>query len=447
MFTYVKLKNFLSFGDVTFNFKKNAKTAKPLIAVYGENGSGKSNFVKSFDLLTPAMISFTFVKSTETFSARLSGEEDTPTNELIRRVLRETDMEYYLASCRMADCDEPTEVEFGFLLDGHEGYYRLAFTDRIIGETLYSFTGRQRGKLFDICSAENGEISASFWSGLFPESQAEEGFKLDIRKYWGKHTFLGIVVKTIYESNVSYIANTISEYLIKAMDVFMDTSVIHMPKNVIKVETHKKSKLLPALDSGEIDEADLPQLERSERILRDFFTQTYADIKDVHYEYKATEKKKLKYQLYVDKMIAGEIRHLSFEAESSGTKKVLSVVRTLIGVLNGDTVICDEIDNGIHDLLLTNMIASLPDEIPGQLIFTTHNTMLLEELSADSVYVIDVDYLGNKDVHCVAEFPVQRTHNKRLQYLKGLYGGTPYLDGIDYDSMMEEFSGEDGEES
>ena len=441
MFTYVKLKNFLSFGDVTFNFKKNAKTAKPLIAVYGENGSGKSNFVKSFDLLTHAMISFAFVKGTETLSARLN-EKETPQNEIIRQFLRETNLEYYLASCRTADCDEPTEVEFGFLMDGHEGYYHLTFTDRIIGETLYSFTGKQRGKLFDICSAENGEISASFWSGLFQESQAEEGFKLDIRKYWGKHTFLGIVVKTIVESNASYISNTISEYLIKAMDVFMDTSIINMPKSIINIETQKKTKLLPALDSGEIDEADFPQLERAERILRDFFTQAYADIKDVHYEYKATKKNKLQYQLCVDKMVAGKIRHLSFKSESTGTKQVLSVVRMLLDLFNGSIVICDEIDNGIHDLLLSNMIASLPDEIPGQLIFTTHNTMLLEELDADSVYVIDVDYLGNKEVHCIAEFPVQKTHNKRLQYLKGLYGGTPYLDGIDYDSMMEEFIGE-----
>ena len=51
MFTYIKLKNFLSFGDVVFNFKKSASTAKTFAAIYGENGSGKSNFVKSVDFL------------------------------------------------------------------------------------------------------------------------------------------------------------------------------------------------------------------------------------------------------------------------------------------------------------------------------------------------------------------------------------------------------------
>ena len=44
MFTYIKLKNFMSFKDVTFDLKKGSKGAKNFIAVYGENGSGKSNF-------------------------------------------------------------------------------------------------------------------------------------------------------------------------------------------------------------------------------------------------------------------------------------------------------------------------------------------------------------------------------------------------------------------
>ena len=56
MFTYIKLKNFMSFKDVTFDLKKGNKGPKNFIAVYGENGSGKSNFVSSIDLLRRSMI-------------------------------------------------------------------------------------------------------------------------------------------------------------------------------------------------------------------------------------------------------------------------------------------------------------------------------------------------------------------------------------------------------
>ena len=51
MITYVKMKNFMSFKDVLFDFRNGRKGAKKFISIYGENGSGKSNFVTCIDLL------------------------------------------------------------------------------------------------------------------------------------------------------------------------------------------------------------------------------------------------------------------------------------------------------------------------------------------------------------------------------------------------------------
>ena len=47
----------------------------------------------------------------------------------------------------------------------------------------------------------------------------------------------------------------------------------------------------------------------------------------------------------------------------------------------------DEIDNGIHDVLMKNIIMSIKDEITGQLIITTHNTLLLEVLPKENIYI------------------------------------------------------------
>jgi len=44
MFTYIKLKNFISFKETVFDFRDNNYKAKNFISIYGENGSGKSNF-------------------------------------------------------------------------------------------------------------------------------------------------------------------------------------------------------------------------------------------------------------------------------------------------------------------------------------------------------------------------------------------------------------------
>ena len=51
MITYVKMHNFMSFKDVLFDFRNGRKGAKKFISIYGENGSGKSNFVTCIDLL------------------------------------------------------------------------------------------------------------------------------------------------------------------------------------------------------------------------------------------------------------------------------------------------------------------------------------------------------------------------------------------------------------
>ena len=441
MFTYVKLKNFLSFGEVTFDFKQKANIAKKFVSIYGENGSGKSNFVRSIDLLCHTLFSFDRANKTAEIEDLLKNSETQAPIEILNRLIEDGDIQKYIAACRMIDCDEPTEVEYGFLLNGREGYYRLKFSDKFSEETLYYFTGKQRGVLFSLST--NGEddiITERSWSGLYLDLKAREEMQEDISKYWGKHTFLGILMQQINSRNAKYIRESFSEYLLDVVNLFWDTTVISKKSNHHNtgIISKKPCNVLDNLRSGKISKSQLPQLECSERILRDFFTQTYADIKDVVYEKEIIDGEKIKYSLYVDKMIAGKSRHISFENESAGTQQILDIVKMLLGLFCGVTVVYDEIDDGIHDILLNNIIHSLVGEISGQLIITTHNTLLLESISTHSAYVICVDHLGNKEVKCISEFGIQNNNNARIKYLKGMFGGTPYLDGIDYDAILEE---------
>ena len=103
------------------------------------------------------------------------------------------------------------------------------------------------------------------------------------------------------------------------------------------------------------------------------------------------------------------------------------------------TVVYDEIDNGIHDLLLKNILESMADEITGQLIITTHNTYLLESMNIRSVYLIQSDYAGKKEVKCLDQYPrIQSSNNPRNMYMKGMFGGVPIVDVIDYDEIRQE---------
>lgn len=56
MFTYVKAKNFKSLKDIEFNLNKTKTIINKFIAIYGENGSGKTNIVELFKLLKQLVI-------------------------------------------------------------------------------------------------------------------------------------------------------------------------------------------------------------------------------------------------------------------------------------------------------------------------------------------------------------------------------------------------------
>lgn len=436
MFTYVKLKNFMSFKDTIFDFKNGSKGAKKFVSIYGENGSGKSNFVTSIDLLRKSIESFWITAKAEQI---LNLVREKKVSEEILEVLSDMDLYNYEENCRMIDCDEATTIEYGIQLNGYEGYYTISFKERYLYEKLYYFTGKQRGILYEIdYTTENPQINLH--NNLFKNKKIEAELRDEIIKYWGKHTVLSILNKERNEKNEEYIKDSYSDYVFDVIDMLQDTTV-HCKKSSSlgsQINSAKPTNVLINLKDGNINKDNEELLNRSERIIYDFFTQAYADIKDVYYERK-TEENSIEYKLYVEKMIGGEIRKVPFSKESAGTQHIIDIIRLLLGAFCGVTVVYDEIDNGIHDLLLKNVLESMIDDITGQLIITTHNTYMLETIDIKSVYVINVDYKGNKEVKCLDKYPrIQGTNNPRIMYLKGLFGGVPVVDTLYYDMILQE---------
>lgn len=440
MFTYIRLKNFMSFREVVFDLRNGYKGAKNFVAVYGENGSGKSNFVYSINLLRQSIDSFRLSANMEELKENISEKE---LSELSKRLMEKfmcaVDILRMVDSCRMTECDEETRIEYGFQIDGHEGYYIISFADRFVYEKLYYFTGKQRGTLFEI-KITDGKIMPAFSNKLFADSKVEEEIRDEIDKFWGKHTFLSILNKERDEKNEEYIKAKYLSYAFDILDMLERTTVYYKKTSSFAsgVQANEPENILAGLDQGKTQLANESTLDRTENILKDFFTQAYADIKDVFYE-REYQGKDVIYKLYLKKMIGGKIRTIGFEDESAGTQHVLEIVRSLLGAFCGVTVVYDEIDNGIHDLLLKNIMESMKDDITGQLIITTHNTYLLESMDIKSVYLITVDYQGDKEVKCLDQYPrIQGTNNPRVMYLKGLFGGVPSAEPLDYDMIVNE---------
>lgn len=439
MFTYVKLKNFMSFREAVFDFRNGRKGAKKFISIYGENGSGKSNFVTSIDFLRKTIESFHFTESVEKIM-EFAKNQELP-KEAVESFLNTMSLVKYRENCRMIACDDPTTIEYGFQTNGHEGYYVISFKERFLYEKLYYFSGKQRGTLYEIDYTKDF-IKTKFANSVFKNKKVEEELKEEISKYWGKHTLLGILNKEREEKNESYIQESYLKYLFDIIYMLRDTTVNcqRSSESGSEISSRKPTNILHKLDTGRIRKKNEKVLNCTEKVLKDFFTQAYADIKDVYYE-RLYENDIIKYKLYVRKMIGGKIRDIDFSRESAGTQHILAIIRALMGVFCGITVVYDEIDDGIHDLLLKNVLESMLEDITGQLIITTHNTYMLESIDIKSVYLITVDYLGNKDVRCLDQYPrIQGTNNPRLKYLKGLFGGIPNIEIIDYGYILNELN-------
>ena len=436
MFTYIKLKNFLSFKEVEFDFRDGNKGAKKFVSIYGENGSGKTNFVDSIAFLCNSVYSLSFAKEIDEVIEYAKKEK--VSEHLIEMFVSNRNILKQANRCRMVDCDESTYVEYGFKLKGHEGYYVLEFRDRFLYEKLYYFTGKQRGVLFEIAEDDKG-ITTNFSSKLFGNRKFKEDIEEEIRRFWGKHTLLSILQKTFEDQNETYVRDSVLTHALDALALASNTSVLIGPSSVSPVVNTNRTSCIKIMDliEGEVAVSERKQLDYTEKILNDFFTQTYADIKDVYYRMHEDEGE-IHYKLFVVKMIGGKLRDIEFTRESTGTKKILKIVRYFLSALCGMTVVMDAIDDGIHDLLLRNILTSMVDDITGQLIVTTHNTFMMETINIKSVYVINIDYRGEKVVTCLDKFPrIQKTNNPRDMYLKGLFGGLPVVEELDFGEIKE----------
>ncbi|MBO1912012.1 ATP-binding protein, partial [Microvirga sp. 3-52] len=83
----------------------------------------------------------------------------------------------------------------------------------------------------------------------------------------------------------------------------------------------------------------------------------------------------------------GEIE-LPLRSESEGTLKIISILSTLIAVYNNPNacVVIDELDAGIFEYLLGEILEVLNENAMGQLFFTSHNLRIVEVLPIQNLW-------------------------------------------------------------
>lgn len=436
MFTSLELHNYKSLVELNVSFLKKKDIAKKLIVVYGENGVGKSNFASAF---------FTLYESMQTLSVRKAimafledKKEYANKDSFIRAVsskLRDT--ETIINNCKTIDSSDNMSLKFGFNIGGKEGSYLIEYDDtQIVRERLEYALVKNRCVLFDI-SLNERKINKK----LFLESEYAYEVEENLTKYKGRHSLLSIIYNDLEEKANEYVQKRIHPALYKIIGDFVTMSVSLKHGNHGEFDKIGVShEILSQLKSGTLNIEDEEELDKAEELLNNFFTQTYSDIKEVFYKKEVINEKSFKYELFFKKKIYGNLIDVSYELESTGTLHLLKILPYLLMSVEGTVVVIDELDTGIHDLLVENLLNSIIDSIGGQLIVTTHNTMILDsEIDPEYIYTFVVDRDAKKELVPIVEFE-NRVHpnlNYRNRYLKGMYGGIPNIADIDFDELSD----------
>jgi hypothetical protein len=131
-------------------------------------------------------------------------------------------------------------------------------------------------------------------------------------------------------------------------------------------------------------------------------------------------------------------QELPFELseESAGTQTWFTLIGPTLGVLrSGRILLVDEIDASLHPRLSARLLELFqdPDTNPrgAQIIFTTHDTSLLNSLNRDEVWLTEKGDNGATTLTALAEYggdKVRRSLNLERAYLQGRFGAVPELD-------------------
>lgn len=367
--------------------------------LYGANASGKSNVVSAFNSLKGlVMMSHTFQRGNK-----------------INYSPFKLDKKYL---------SQPTKFKIVFIKNNIKYIYGVSFTDeKIIDEYLYYYPEDRKAIIFERKDTNNYK---------FTIDKKEQKFLSD---------------KTL--ENVLYLSNSTQLKYTKTSEVFdwfKDTLAVigateHPQLIEFTIQSLNKDKKLKEVILKALFEADLGISD----IIASFEKVSIDDIPlIIQKQLKAVladktdnlEKMDIRTIHKILDENGDEFRvEFDFDEESEGTKRLFALIGPWIDALNnGRVLIIDELDTKLHHLLNVFLIKLFHDPTQNksnaQLIFTTHNTNLLDLdfFRRDQIWFTEKNpSVGNTDLYSLIEFSPRKDKNVQKGYLTGRYGAIPFI--------------------
>lgn len=146
----------------------------------------------------------------------------------------------------------------------------------------------------------------------------------------------------------------------------------------------------------------------------------------------------LKQVEFIHKMNDSE-QTISFrlEEESDGTQKIFAYIGPWLDLLkNGRILIIDELNNSFHPHMIRFLLGMIHDSASntanGQLVFSTHDTSILDQnlFRRDQIWFVEKDRDHATQLYSLSDFHPRKGEALEKGYLQGRYGALPYIGEI-----------------
>ncbi|WP_288841625.1 ATP/GTP-binding protein [uncultured Deefgea sp.] len=125
-----------------------------------------------------------------------------------------------------------------------------------------------------------------------------------------------------------------------------------------------------------------------------------------------------------------------YNEESKGTQALIGFWLPLSVSLSKNTtstvLVVDELDSSLHSLIVAKIIKKIiASEHPIQLIFTTHDTHLMDAkiLRRDQFWLTERDMTGATQLRCIYDFEGRESEDIEKRYYEGRYRSLPLVRG------------------
>lgn len=375
--------------------------------VYGANGSGKSNLLNAFAAMR------WFVNN----SSRESQAGD------------KIEVEPFLLNPETAEKPTMREVIF-YSKDVRYRYGYETTEEAIQTEWLFKSVGSKKeeplflreGKEIEICDGfqeGQGVQKKTRSNALFLSSVAQWNGELagELLEWFQSINFVhGVMDHKYFDHTAQMLKDKDSKKMVMDLIKWADLGILDM--ELVEVEVERDDEQLKSIFKSSF----VKKIEKraSNTVLTD--VSTMHNVFDSHGNQVGTRDFSLQDQ------------------ESQGTQKLFNILGIILSsLMTGGVLVIDEFNTRLHPLLTRKLVelfnSKEGNKVGAQLIFTTHDTNLLDNtlLRRDEIYFTEKDQFGASHLYSLVEYKNKPRKDEAYErnYIKGKYGAIPFLGNLE----------------